>query len=270
VFEHFDDIGRTVGRQVEQHALLAEALANVGDQAGQVEVVGIDLVDDDHPAQLALGGMAHHALGHQFDAGLGVDDDQRRIDPGQRGDGLAGKIGIARGVDQMNMGVLVAEIHHGGSQGVAGFLFLGIGIAHGIAFFNAALGGDGAGREQQRLGQAGLAGGTMADQGNGTKGLGCVFRHLVLPEQMKISDQSAVFAASTASATSFSAKWGPSPRIRPPAMTTSSKPTINWMAARRNAGPRFSANHTGPITGRSNTGKPVFKPSLNAAGTVPR
>jgi hypothetical protein len=91
VFEHFDDIGRAMRRQVEQHALLAEALADVGDQAGQIEVVGIDLVDDDHPAQLALGGVAHHALGHQFDAGLRVDDDQRGIDTGQRGDRLARK-----------------------------------------------------------------------------------------------------------------------------------------------------------------------------------
>jgi len=87
---------------------------------------------------------------------------------------------------------------------------------------------------------------------------------------MKISDESAVLAASMASATSFSAKWGPSPRIRPPAMATNSKPTISWRAARRNAGPRFSANQTGPITGNNNTGNPVFKPSLKAAGTVPR
>jgi hypothetical protein len=35
VFEHFDDIGRAMRRQVEQHALLAEAFADVGDQAGQ-------------------------------------------------------------------------------------------------------------------------------------------------------------------------------------------------------------------------------------------
>ena len=33
----------------------------------QVGVVSIDLVDDDHPAQLALSGIAHHALSRQFD-----------------------------------------------------------------------------------------------------------------------------------------------------------------------------------------------------------
>ena len=97
VLEHFDDIRRAMRRQVEQHALLAEALADIGDQAGQIEVVGVDLVDDDHAAQLALGGMAHHALGHQLDAGLGVDRRPARYrrrparrSPGRRNPGSPG------------------------------------------------------------------------------------------------------------------------------------------------------------------------------------
>jgi len=182
MFQHFDDIGGTVGRQVEQHALLAEAFANVGDQAGQVEVVGIDLVDDDHPAQLALGGVAHHALGHQFDAGLGIDHDQCGIDPGQRGNRRTGEIRIARGVDQVDAGLFVAEIDDGGIQGVASFLLLDIEIGDGAAFFDTALGRDGAGGVKQRFGQAGLSCGTMTNQCNGTKGLGIVFGHLLLPE----------------------------------------------------------------------------------------
>jgi hypothetical protein len=131
---------------------------------GRVEVVGIDLVDDDHPAQLALGGMAHHALGHQLDAGLGVDDDQGRIDTGQRGNRLPGKIRVARRIDQMDVGVFVAEIDDGRIQRVAGFLLLRIEIADGAALLDAALGRNGAGRVQQGLGQAGLAGCAMANQ----------------------------------------------------------------------------------------------------------
>jgi hypothetical protein len=46
-----------VHRQVQQQALLAKALADVGHQRRQVDVVGIDLVDDDHAAQAALAGQ---------------------------------------------------------------------------------------------------------------------------------------------------------------------------------------------------------------------
>jgi len=145
MLKDLDDICGAVGRQVEQQALRAETFANVGDQAGQVEIVGVDLIDDDHPAQPALGSVAHHALGGQFDAGLGVDDDQRGIDTGQRGNGRAGEIRIARRVDQVDVAVFVAEIDDGGIQRMAGFLFLRVVIADGTAAFDAAFGGNGAG-----------------------------------------------------------------------------------------------------------------------------
>jgi hypothetical protein len=48
------------GRQVEQHALTAEALADLADQRRQVDVVGVDLVDDDHPADATSGCQLHH------------------------------------------------------------------------------------------------------------------------------------------------------------------------------------------------------------------
>ena len=168
VFEHFDDIGRTVGRQIEQHALLAETLANIGNEPRQIEVFGIDLVDDDHPAQLAVGRITHHALGHEFDAALGIDDNQRCIDTRQRCNRLTGKIRVARGVDQVNMCVFVAKIDDGRRQGVTSLFLLNIEIGDRVAFLDTALGADGAGREQQGLGEAGLAGGTMANQRNRT------------------------------------------------------------------------------------------------------
>ena len=182
VLEHFDDVRRTMCRQVEQQTLLAEAFADIGDQTGQIKIVGIDLVDDDHAAQLALGGMTHHALGHQFDAGLGVDDNQRRIDPGQRGNRLPGKIRVTRRIDQMDTDPFVAKIDDRRSQRVARFLFLGVTIADGTAPLDAPLGRNRPGCEQQRLGQAGLAGRAMADQRYGTQRLGGVSGHLFLPE----------------------------------------------------------------------------------------
>jgi hypothetical protein len=63
VFQHLDHILAAVCRQVEQQAFLAEALADLAHQGGQVEVVGVDLVDHDHARQAARLRRAHHALG---------------------------------------------------------------------------------------------------------------------------------------------------------------------------------------------------------------
>jgi hypothetical protein len=182
VLEHLDDIRRAMGGQVEQQALLAEALADIGDQAGQIKIVGIDLVDDDHPAQLALGSMAHHALGHQFDAGLRIDDDKRGIDAGQRGNGQPGEIRVTRRIDQMDMNAFVVKIHDRRGQRMTRFFLLGVTVADGAALLDAAPGLNRPGREQQRLGQTGLAGRAMADQRHGTQRLGGISGHLFLPE----------------------------------------------------------------------------------------
>ena len=166
MFQHFDHVRPALCRQVEDHALLAESFADIGHQPRQIEVVGVDLVDDDHPAQLAVGGVAHHALGHQFDTGLGIDHDQRGIDAGQRSDGLPGKIGVTRGVDGVNVRAFVLEIDHRRCQRMPRFLLLRVAVANGIALLDTALGRNGAGRKQQCLGEAGLAGGSVADEGN--------------------------------------------------------------------------------------------------------
>jgi hypothetical protein len=96
VLQHLDHVLAAMCGQIEQQAFLAEALADLAHQPGQVDVVGVDLVDHDHARQAARLRRAHHALGGEFDAGLGVDDDDRGFDAGQGGDRLPGKIRIAR------------------------------------------------------------------------------------------------------------------------------------------------------------------------------
>jgi hypothetical protein len=177
VFQHLDHILAAMRRQIEQQAFLAEALADLVHQRRQVDVVGIDLVDHDHARQAARLGGAHHALGGKLDAGLGVDDDDRGFDTGQGGHRLPGKVGVARGVDQVDMHALGGKVHQRRIERVAGRLFLRVEVADAAALFHAALGGDGAGLEQQGFGQGGLAGAAMADQGQGADGFSAVIRH---------------------------------------------------------------------------------------------
>ena len=91
---------------------------------------------DDHAADVARGGKTHHALGRQFDAGLRVDDDQRRIDGGERTDRLPGEVGVSGGIEQVDLGVLPGETANGGIERMTEFFFLRIEIADGVALFN--------------------------------------------------------------------------------------------------------------------------------------
>jgi hypothetical protein len=50
VAEQLDDFTALSGRQVEQHAFTTEALTDLADQCREIDVLGIDLVDHDHPA----------------------------------------------------------------------------------------------------------------------------------------------------------------------------------------------------------------------------
>jgi hypothetical protein len=149
MLQNLDHVSPIVRRQVEHFALVAEAFAEPHHQAGQIDVVGIDLVDDDHARQATRLGGAHHALGHQFDAGLGIDHYHGGIDRRQRGKGLTGEIGITRRVEQVDMHAFGGEIHQCRIEGMTRRLFLRIEIAHCAALFHRALGGDRAGPEQK-------------------------------------------------------------------------------------------------------------------------
>ncbi len=177
VLEHFDHVPAAMRRQVEQQALLAEALADLGHQAGQVDIVGVDLVDHDHARQAARLRRPHHALGGEFDAGLGVDHHDGGFDAGQRGDGLSGEIGVARGVDEVDVYAFPCEVDQRRVQRMPGRFFLGVEVADGAALLDAAPGGDGAGMEQQGFRQRGLAGTAVADKGQGADGFGGVAGH---------------------------------------------------------------------------------------------
>ena len=109
---HAAELGPLAQRHVEQHAALAEQLLNAFDQRGEVDVVGIHPVHDDHPSQAGLLRLVEHAAGVDLDARLGVDDDRRRIDAAHRADRLADEIGIAGRVDHMELLAGVLEMHH--------------------------------------------------------------------------------------------------------------------------------------------------------------
>ena len=170
--EAVHDRGATVGRQVDRQAFLAETFLNLVQQGGQVNVFGVNLVDDDHPALPALGGALEHPLGHRFDAGLGVDDDRYGVHCRQYRNRLADEIGKARGVEQVDMSAAVVQIDQGRVQRVLVRLFLRVEIADRVAFFHDAGRGQLAGAMQNGLHQGGFSSRAMPDQGDIADGFG--------------------------------------------------------------------------------------------------
>ena len=78
---------------------------------------------------------------------------------------LTGKVRVAGGVNQVNLGATPVEAHQGRLQGVAEFLLDRVEVADCVAFFDRspALAGPAGG--QQALGQGGFTGRTVTDQG---------------------------------------------------------------------------------------------------------
>ena len=169
--EAVGDLAVVAGGQVERQAFLAERLLDALEQVLQVDVVGVDLVDDEQPVQAALRRPLHEASGHHLDAVLRVDDDGGGFHRGEGRQRLAEKIGVAGGVEQVDAGGfavgLGVEARDGELQGVLQLLLERGVIAHSGAALDAAGRGDRPRSCEQRLGQRGLPRSGLADERNG-------------------------------------------------------------------------------------------------------
>ena len=105
--EAVDDPFAAAGRERKGLAFLPEGFLNLLDQLGEVDVFGIDLVDDDHPAKPVLLGFFHHPPAVQLDAGRGRDDAHHRLTRRQGRDGRSGKVRGAGRVDDVDLFALV-------------------------------------------------------------------------------------------------------------------------------------------------------------------
>ena len=169
--DHFRTAG---GGQVQRQAFLAEGLAQLFQQGGQVHALGVDLVDDDDAAQIARLGPLHHAHAHHLDAGGGVDHHRRRVHRFERRHRLADEIGVARRVDEVHARAAMFQVQDGGVQRMLGAPLHRVEVAHRRAALQAARRADRAAAVQQGFGQTGFARRCLADQrqGSNRRGIG--------------------------------------------------------------------------------------------------
>ena len=171
VVEAVDHAAAGLRWQVDRQHLGAERFLQTRQQRLQVEVVLVDLVDDDQPAQVAGARRLHHPPRHQLDAGAGADHHHHGLDSVERAERLADEVRIARRVDQVNAHRVatgrVIAVDHAGAQRVQRSLLQRIEVADRAALLHAARGADHAALGEQLLDQHRLSCRAVADDGHG-------------------------------------------------------------------------------------------------------
>jgi len=144
----------------------AEGLADVGQGAVEVGALAVELVDDDHPGQAQGGGGSPGVLGLGLYAVDGADDDDGHVGQGQGHLHVGAEVGVAGGVEEVDFHPVDGDRRQGQGHRQLPRGLLRLEVADRGAAVDRSLPGDGAGGGHQGLGQRGLAGSVVADQGH--------------------------------------------------------------------------------------------------------
>jgi hypothetical protein len=87
----------------------------------------------------------------------GVDDEHREVGHGERSVGVAGEVGVAGRVDQVDPVVSPGEGREAKRERLAAGTFLGVAVEHGVAVLDPSHAVDDSRGRQHRLGERGLA-----------------------------------------------------------------------------------------------------------------
>ena len=127
-------------------------------------VLAVDLVDDDDHLRAALHRLLQDELGLRLRAVVGVHDEQHAVDHAQDALDLAAEVGVAGGVDDVDVVAVVLEGGVLGADGDALFAFEVHRVHH--ALVRLLVGAEGAGLAQQAVDERGFAVIDVGDDGN--------------------------------------------------------------------------------------------------------
>ena len=133
------------------------------------------LLVDEHDARDAEGGTSSpRRLGSDLDAVDGADHEHRQVGDGEGGADLAGEVGVAGGVEEVDLvrrrlaggriGRLPLQWGDGQGDRHLALDLLRLGVTHGRALVGAPRPWEHAGPVEQRLGERGLAATAVADE----------------------------------------------------------------------------------------------------------
>ena len=179
--EHVEHLLAARSGQVERQALLAETLAQLLEHFLGPRLRRIDAIDDDQPAQAAIAGEVHHALGHRLDAGHRADHHGRGLDRLEHAERATDEVRDSWRIDQVDLGTGGLEVTDRRIERMQQLLLLRVEVADRAATIEVALGSDRAGPEQERLRQQRLARRGVAYEGDVADVRGRVTHGLIPP-----------------------------------------------------------------------------------------
>ena len=152
--------------QLEGRHAGPELVAELVEGAVEAGPLPVELVDEEHAGQAPLGGQPPGRLGLDLDTLHRADHDHGQVGHVEGGLEVGDEVGVAGGVEEVDLVALELEGGEGQRQGDATLHLLRVEVGGGGAVLHPALAADGAGAEQQGLGQARLARSTVADEGD--------------------------------------------------------------------------------------------------------
>ena len=153
-----------VDRQEDREHLVSERGLGLRENA---RVVGPGVVELGHHHRARhrhLGALLPQPGGRVVDALVGGDHEERAVGGAEPGAELADEVGVPGGVDEVDLGAVVAHRRDGQAHGSAVCALGVLEVRHRGAVDDRARPGDGARGGEQRLQEGGLAGGAGPDQ----------------------------------------------------------------------------------------------------------
>ncbi len=150
--------GARAGDVGERRDVRGEQAPDVGEEAVGACAGPVDLVDEDQRGQPQPPEGAHQHPGPRLYALHGGQQEHRAVEDLQGALDLGDEVGVAGGVDQVDLGVADREGGDGGTDGDAAAALDRAVVRKGVSGVDAAEPVDGAVVEEQPLGEAGLTG----------------------------------------------------------------------------------------------------------------
>ncbi len=161
------DGARVDDREVELRVVGAEVeheLEHLVDDLVRARAGTVDLVDDDHRLEPVLERVLEHEARLRHRALESVDDEQAPVGHLQDALDLAAEVGVARGVDDVDLGVVVADRDVLGEDRDAALALLVVGVEHALG--DLLVVSEYVGRLEEPVDQRGLAVVDVGDDGD--------------------------------------------------------------------------------------------------------
>ena len=158
-------------------ALERENLLDIRQGLGVVGPLPVHLGDEENPGQIELVGVIPHFFRRHFHAGDGVNDHDRSVYGLEAVFGVDDKIGVSRGIDDVDLVFLPLEMVERGTDTQAAFDFLRLKIHHRGSIVDPPEAVRGTSVKKHGFSKRSLARFSVANQGDVAQAVGFVFLH---------------------------------------------------------------------------------------------